>query len=529
MCRKCVTLLTLAAFLNLSFGCTHTVKVRPGQIHKEGERIIKVALLDGTVIEFDEAGGWYDYMTNRIDGVPKVDTKPTGADTLPMAPKNVISVSADSVVTAWVKRVSKAGTVAVIALSAAVVAVIIIAASEDEPPPPPPPSGGTESCPFVYSFDGTDYIFDAEPLGGAICQALQRTDYSRLEYLKPVDGKYRIKLTNEMPESQYLDQVQLIAVDHPAGQKVVPDTAGNVHLITHAYPPQRARDERFNDVLPFVSIDDGISWQSQMTPDALNASMDSRHHLLIEFPKPPAAKTAYLTINAGTALWGSHMIREMLEARGGSIDQWYKSVNSHGDEFWKLLSFTFQEELYIMKLYVQTDEESVERGLVFGGGPYVTEDRLINFDVSDISGNHVTLNLNPPKGFWSIDYLAIQYDTDSVLPQRRCTLETARDQRHESVKENLSTVDNVYCSMSNVGDWVDMEFTALSQPRGIEQSMFLKTTGYYKLHTDTTKLERKELIDSVMRTPGAIADYSKESYLDKYRKLQNMRAKYLAP
>jgi hypothetical protein len=37
-----------------------------------------------------------------------------------------------------------------------------------------------ESCPFVYSYNGSQYIFDAEPLGGAISEGLKKADYSKL-------------------------------------------------------------------------------------------------------------------------------------------------------------------------------------------------------------------------------------------------------------------------------------------------------------------------------------------------------------
>ena len=45
-----------------------------------------------------------------------------------------------------------------------------------------------QSCPFVYSWDGTRYVFDAEPYGGAISRGLEKDDFSRLEHLRAQDG-----------------------------------------------------------------------------------------------------------------------------------------------------------------------------------------------------------------------------------------------------------------------------------------------------------------------------------------------------
>ena len=35
--------------------------------------------------------------------------------------------------------------------------------------------------------------------------------------LKAVDGKYEVRVTEELSEVSYLDQIELLAVDHPAG------------------------------------------------------------------------------------------------------------------------------------------------------------------------------------------------------------------------------------------------------------------------------------------------------------------------
>ena len=85
-----------------------------------------------------------------------------------------------------------------------------------------------ESCPFVYSFDGENYVFDGEPYGGAICPALERTDYCLLENLKPFKNQYLLQLTNEVNETQYTNEFKLWVVDHPQDVSVIPDINGNL-------------------------------------------------------------------------------------------------------------------------------------------------------------------------------------------------------------------------------------------------------------------------------------------------------------
>ncbi|MBK8552290.1 MAG: hypothetical protein IPL53_14985 [Ignavibacteria bacterium] len=94
-----------------------------------------------------------------------------------------------------------------------------------------------ESCPFVYSFDGKKFTFDAEPYGGAIAEGLQKTDYSRLEHLKPVDGKYKLYMRNEADETQHTDEMKLLLVEHPMNTEVAPDISGNMTVIEKALAP----------------------------------------------------------------------------------------------------------------------------------------------------------------------------------------------------------------------------------------------------------------------------------------------------
>ncbi len=514
MFKKVVIAVTLASFMTLSSGCMHTVSIPPEKMHKQETEIVKLSTVDGRVIEFALPGALYDRETNRIVGYSKYKSSEDGQEGIEATSGDAVNIPVDSVMMVWVKRTDTPATLAVVTVSVVVLVAIIAALSDDEEEPQT--SDSIQSCPFIYSYDGSRYVFDAEPLGGAVCRALQRTDFSRLEFLKPVDGMYHLNMKNEMPETQYLDQIQLLTVDHAIGQKVVPDTAGRMHLITDVQTPSRAFDELGRDLLPFISADDGLSWQTLMVPQELTRSSDTRHHLTLEFPKPADAKTAYLVTNTGTALWGSRMMREMIQARGRAVNDWYASINAGSQEFWKLLHFTFTEELYILKINVQKSDRLVERGFVLGGGPFISEDRLISIDVSDIPGDKLTINLNPPKGFWTMDYFAVQYDRDSVLPAQACPIETALDQNQQDVYTKLSTADGDYYTMMNIGDWAELTFTVQPQADTVERSLFLSTTGYYVIHSDTTVPEQRALIDSIMSTAGAITAYSNQLYLELY-------------
>jgi tetratricopeptide (TPR) repeat protein len=87
------------------------------------------------------------------------------------------------------------------------------------------------SCPMIFTWDGEKYEFITDVLGVAPLGASSGDgDYFPVDHdeyiqipgpaLKAQNGKYKLQITEELHEVSYLDQVQLIAVDHPAGTAI---------------------------------------------------------------------------------------------------------------------------------------------------------------------------------------------------------------------------------------------------------------------------------------------------------------------
>ncbi len=88
------------------------------------------------------------------------------------------------------------------------------------------------SCPTLFAWDGTGFRFVTDvmwrsalgmPLGimGSAESIASASPHSSREYLRipggltPKDGRYELRLTEELWEAGYLDHLQLLAVDHP--------------------------------------------------------------------------------------------------------------------------------------------------------------------------------------------------------------------------------------------------------------------------------------------------------------------------
>lgn len=163
------------------------------------------------------------------------------------------------------------------------------------------------SCPFLYAWDGRAFTFATDamwnsalgmPLGimtreGGIMSASPRAsqEYLRLPpgLLQPRDGRYELRLTEELWETAYLDEVKLLVVDHPESVQVylnerfVPAGSASLRLYQVARPrlPVTATDELGNDLLPALRAQDHI-YAATLVPTRYQGLM-ALHDLVLDF------------------------------------------------------------------------------------------------------------------------------------------------------------------------------------------------------------------------------------------------------
>lgn len=373
------------------------------------------------------------------------------------------------------------------------------------------------SCPFIYSFNGEKYIFDAEPYGGAVSEGLKKTDYSRLEDLKATHGKYKLLMKNITDETQYTDELKLLVIDHPVNTEVAPDINGNFFVFKKALPPLSVTDERGKDVTNYFNKKDNVKWQSDLPFDTLYGKNNLKHEVIFKFPKPKETKKVKLIVNAGTAQWGEYMIKRMLEFRGNKVDNWYEDIDKKGKELLKLYKFVKREELFIMNANVFENGKWVTRGTVSAGGPYLDEDRIVELNIENVTGDTLFIMLSPPYGYWKFDYAGAIYESDINPKITELTLSYAVNEKGHDLRDSLSAIDGKYYTMPDSVSAAILEFEVPSPVENMKRSLYLKTNGYYKIHLKKDKPEQTELIEKIYNTPGLILEISMDEYFKKLK------------
>ena len=107
--------------------------------------------------------------------------------------------------------------------------------------------------------------------------------------MKPRDGFYNIRITEELREVAYLDQIKLIAVDHPKHLdiftsekfKLPPFPAFQLYEVTDRIYPISAHDKHGHDVLKLVTKRDA-RYVDKFHRDFTNRA--ELHSLTLDFP-----------------------------------------------------------------------------------------------------------------------------------------------------------------------------------------------------------------------------------------------------
>jgi hypothetical protein len=548
--------LSLSLTAVLAASCYMTVREGPLQLsHQKTEgRILSVQMNYGEVFEFPKGrpayidggmvvGDVLEKVTYRPDEVEGVSKAPDGK-TLIVALADGSDVEAVSAVNQdgrivcevfspveipvkdiRIAKVRRPNETANAILAGLGVAAIVVGGYLLDPHGDyTPDEDDVESCPLVYSYDGRGYVLDAEPYGTAVCSGLQRTDWISLDGLAAVDGQYKVVLSNELDETQYTDELKLVVVDHPAGAEVVPELYGRLHTFAAPVAPRLARDRKGRDILPLIAKDDGGFWVSRLEEKDPSRAEDLRDELTIEFAKPAGATRVKFLSNAWTTRWGSQAIRKFLEVRGDALPAWYANVDAHGAEWSGILDWQMREELYLLKVWVETKDGWKVRGLIAGGGPYVSKDRACVLDIRDVPGDTLRIRLRPPVNFWMLNRLAVEFGDDLPLRTVELAAASAVDQDGRDVRAKLAASEGNYLAAAERGDMTTVAFTAPPDPPGLERTVFVKAAGYYEIHIRPSGPPRTELLARITDEPGYAARFALEEYLKREQRVRTRRA-----
>ncbi|HEY3444570.1 MAG TPA: FG-GAP-like repeat-containing protein [Paludibaculum sp.] len=192
------------------------------------------------------------------------------------------------------------------------------------------------SCPLIWTWNGAQFqyitdVLGVAPLGAASGDGsyfpVDHDEYISIpgEALQAVDGRLQVRITEELSEVSYLDQIELIAVDHPVGTEVFsndkwkspPFPEFRLFGVTERIYPRRALEDGNRDVTASIlKLDrryaDGFRRDLQ--------GVAAMHTLDLDFGQAAAGNRAVLILH-GWVDWadGSTFLAQAQATRTGLV------------------------------------------------------------------------------------------------------------------------------------------------------------------------------------------------------------------
>ena len=366
------------------------------------------------------------------------------------------------------------------------------------------------SCPLLYSWNGSKYQFVTDFLGGCAIGYLEEPgrysipdtdEYVRIEgtQLRPRKGVYSLRINNQLEEVLYIDQTQLLVLDHPAQQHVYPNerlmpappypefkviTARNEH------PPQAAWGNQHQDVLPLLSrVDRNYVRDFKLLPYKGYAET---HELVLDLGDLSGASninllmTAWIdyadsTANYSAAQAGKALIPPFLQVKNRQ-GRWQTVIPEMGfpaglpktmvvDLTGRFLTDNYQVRI-VTNMRIYWDQVLVN---TYAGPP--------SYGLHRLPPVKADLHFHGfPREYSSDGLKPFIYDYDSIEPTAPWKSHTGSYTRYGDVEPLLKEKEDMYVIMRN-GDEIQVEFDATSLPpllQGWTRTFFLYVDGFGK-------------------------------------------------
>ena len=362
------------------------------------------------------------------------------------------------------------------------------------------------SCPYLYVWNGERFEFVTDFLGGGEMGHLDAPgtyntpdpdEYVRIDgdRLKPRNGRYELRITNELEEALFVDHLQLIAVAHPRGVEVFPNEGLTVppprfklYSTRNAQPPLSAVDEHGHDVLPRIAHVDR-QYPDDFKIHQIRGYADE-HTLTLQLNKT-AGRTLLLMTGWTDYAWSSDNLAASQSGKSLQLPalqvkdkrgQWRTVIENVGipvgrpqtivvDLTGKFLSDS-REVRIVTNMRIYWDQILVDTS----AGNFPTQLTRLTPSVADLRWRGFSLEHSPDTR------QPMTYDYKKVSFTSPWKVMTGRYTREGDVRELLQTSDDMFV-ISRPGDELILSFAAdklPALPEGWTRTFLLYADGFSK-------------------------------------------------
>jgi hypothetical protein len=376
------------------------------------------------------------------------------------------------------------------------------------------------SCPFLYTWNGTRFEFQTDFLGAGemgywVAPGLRNVpdpdEFVRIpgDRLVPRDGRYELRITNELEEAVFLDKVHIVAVAHPEDVEVhpneglrSPEKRGSFTLFTArgSRPPLSAVDGHGHDVRDLIATQDrrhvddfrlssiqGYAEEHAIMLDSGATTSDSRVLLLLT----GWTDYAFSSDNVAAQQAGLTFVPPVLEARDPS-GEWRTVVSEVGLPVGRpqtvVVDVTPFTKTGAREFRIKTTLRVYwDQILVSTASPMQVSLHSLQVQDADLRWRGFSAEVSQGR------FAPLSYDYDRVSATSPWKMMPGRYTRYGDVTSLLRTTDDQFV-ISSPGDEIALAFDATklpALPEGWTRTFLMYADGFSKemnLHSSSPDL-----------------------------------------
>ncbi|MFC1529592.1 hypothetical protein ACFL6R_02635 [Gemmatimonadota bacterium] len=354
-------------------------------------------------------------------------------------------------ITRLVRRIPKQrAAITGFVIGAVIDAVVILALTTKKKPPPVTAGGYGGSCPYLYlEIESGEWVRTAELFSRAASPQLQAEDWISIPPDAVGDARRNVVLlTNELPETHFIDRVAWAMVDHAPGRRVVRDVSGRLWETGESIPLK-------DDAAPIV-IENG--WRIQVD---LEVPTSRREQVLEITARNTAVAENALVDLAGMPWKGEH--------------QW-AGLSESGPEVMERLDEMLDRLAISVSLKMSREWVELER--IPMTGPAVPRSVAVRIPAGGAGQSTYKVRLEWPRDGWELyEVRAAEVFGPAGIP-RVVSPSRAYTEAGVSRLKSLQSVDGDYAVLSP-GDTMSVVLPAADaiDPEGT--TLFMIADGYY--------------------------------------------------
>ncbi|MGA9408195.1 MAG: hypothetical protein WBW71_13760 [Bacteroidota bacterium] len=328
------------------------------------------------------------------------------------------------------------------------------------------------SCPFIYSWDGKGYCIEGEAIGVAWGKALELNTCTVLHSFNMDDNAVRIRVSNERPETHYLNSVNLVGVEADASAFVCVDEQKKFWPVHECMPPDRAYDQTGGDITTALRSNDGVYWESNISA----RTGDSRFYDTVEvvFAKPAFKQTASFVVHAINTRIFDAVIRLMGQILGDQSLAFVDAIE-HDPEMIAVLKHWLEESN--LKAFVWDGRQWNPMGELKPEANEVAFSKVIRFTAPDVKGDSIRIRLTSLSDVWKLDAVGIDWSAAQPLAPQPVNIISAAGTNGKDFRKTLASDDGDYAVLLP-GERIDFTFQPLHPGNGKVITYALNVGGY---------------------------------------------------